>query len=173
MCLNGIEGSRGRKRPCYTCRERGKNMELLRNFAIRDIIVTDDFRDTTPGSRKMERAERRYQQTGGLPVNIVINDENVLIDGYITYLLAVQHGIEQMDVYRGYMELVEALHYTGSEKAYMWRVPLWLYGMIETGDYIIVQTARGVKRVKVSRIVRQQYPEQTRRIKKVIKRCSR
>ena len=74
-------------------------MELLRNFAIRDIIVTEHFRDTTTGSRKMERAERRYQQTGGLPVNIVINDENVLIDGYITYLLAVQHGIEQMDVY--------------------------------------------------------------------------
>ena len=148
-------------------------MELLKDFQIKDSIITEDFKNTTPGSRKMERAEYRYQQTGGLPVNIVVNDDNVLIDGYITYLLAVQHGIEQTDVYRGCAEFVEAVHYAGSTRAYMWRVPLWLNGLLEVGDYIIVPTTRGVKRVKVSRVIRQQYLDQTRRIKNVIKKCNR
>lgn len=148
-------------------------MELLKNFQIKDITITEDFKNTTPGSRKMERAEQRYIQTGKLPPVIVINDENVLIDGYITYLLAKKYGIEQIDVYRGCAEFVEAVHYAGSTRAYMWRVPLQLTGMLDIGDYIIVSTTRGAKRVRVSRVIRQQYPDQTYRLKNVIKKCNR
>lgn len=148
-------------------------MELLKDFQIKDIIISADFKNTTPGSRKMGRAEKNYIHSGKLPVAIVINDENVLIDGYITYLIAVKHGIEQIDVYRGYTELVEAVHYAGSTRAYMWHVPLRFTGTIEIGDYIIVPTTRGVKRVRVARVIRQQYPDQVRRIKNVIKKCNR
>ena len=148
-------------------------MELLKDFQIKDIIITEDFKNTTPGSRKMERAEQRYIRTGELQTVIVVNDENVLIDGYITYLLAVKYGIKQIDVYRGYAELVEAVHYAGSTRVYKWRVPLRLTGMLETGDYIIVPTVRGAKRVRVTKIIRQQYPEQTYRLKNVIKKCNR
>lgn len=147
-------------------------MELLKDFHIKDIIISEDFKNTTPGSRKMGRAEQRYLQTGTLPANIVINDEDVLIDGYITYLLAVQYGIDRVDVYRGCVEVVEAVHYSGSNRVYMWRVPLRLSGEITAGDYIIVPTSRGTKRVKVTGVGRQQYPKQMRRIKNVIKKCN-
>ncbi len=146
-------------------------MELLKNFHIKDIVISEDFKSTIPGSEKMNRAEQRYLQTGDLPSNIIINDANVLIDGYVTYLVAVQHGIEQIDVYRGYVEIVEAVHRAGSTKAYMWRVPMRLAGTIVANDYIIVPSSRGAKRVKVVNVTRQQYPDQSRRIKQIFKKC--
>lgn len=95
----------------------------------------------------------------------------MLIDGYITYLLAVLYGVEQLDVYSGYIEVVEAVHYTGSPKSYMWSVPLGLYGRIKPGNYVIVRTTQGVRRVQVKSIIRQQYPDQAYRHKRVYKLC--
>ena len=136
-------------------------MELLKDFQIKDIIISEDFKNTQPGSRKMERAEQNYLQTGELPANIVINDENVLVDGYVTYFLAVKYGVQQIDVYRGYIEVVEAVHRPGSKVKYTWRVPFGLIGQIEAGDHVIVATSRGAKRVKVENVIRQQYPDQS------------
>lgn len=144
-------------------------MELLKDFQIKDIVISEDFRNTAPGSRKMEHAEQRYFETGSLPVNIVINDDNVLIDGYITYLLAVKHGIVQMDVYRGYIEVIEAAHYPLSAKVYSWIVPPYLIGKVQEGDRCIVRTAKGVKRVTVKSVMHCQYKKQDHRLKSVIK----
>lgn len=148
-------------------------MELLKDFRIKDVIISEDYKNTAPGEQKIKRAEQRYLQTGILPVNIVINDKNVLIDGYITYLVAVKYEVRQINVYRGYTEIVEAVHYAGSFKPYRWRVPLKLIGTIEVNDYIIVPTARGAKCVRVINIVRQQYPDQSRALKPVYKKCQR
>jgi len=146
-------------------------MELIKNFRIKNIVISEDYKNTHPKLEKLVRVQKHYLQTKELPVNIVINDSNVLIDGYITYLLAVQYGIEQIDVYRGYAEIVEAVHYAGSSKAYMWRVPMRLNGMITTGDYVIVPSPKGAKRVKVIRVMRQQYPTQNPPLKLVYKKC--
>ena len=148
-------------------------MELLKDFRIKDIIISEDFKNTQPGSRKMERAEQNYLQIGELPANIVINDQNVLVDGYITYLLAVKHGVHQMDVYRGYIEVVEAVHRPGSKSKYTWRVPFGLVGQIEEGDHVIVATSRGAKRVKVENVIRQQYPDQTVGRRSIFKKCGK
>ena len=146
-------------------------MILLRDFQIKDIIISEDYKNTVPGENKMQRAIQKYEQTGLLPTNIIINDKNVLIDGYITYLLAVLYGVEQLNVYRGYIEVVEAVHYTGSPKSYMWSVPLGLYGRIQPGNHVIVRTTQGVRRVLVKSIIRQQYLDQACRHKRVCKLC--
>lgn len=143
-------------------------MELLKDFSIKDIKITEDFQRTQPGIRKMERAEKRFMQTGALPTNIIINAENVLIDGYITYLLALEHGIKHIDVYRGYCETVIAVH-GKREKNFVWRVPLYLSGQIKPGDKVLVTTARGIRRVRVVDVKMQQYPEQGRRLRRVLR----
>lgn len=143
-------------------------MELLKDFSIKDIKVTEDFQRTQPGISKMERVEKRFMQTGALPTNIIINAENVLIDGYITYLLALEHGIKHIDVYRGYCETVVAVH-GKREKNFVWRVPLYLSGQIKPGDKVLVTTARGIRRVRVVDVDMQQYPEQGRRLRRVLR----
>lgn len=147
-------------------------MELLKNFDIKDIRISDDFLSTVPGENKMELAKQKFERSGLLPSNIIINDDNALIDGYITYLQALEHGVKHLDVYRGYIEVVEAVHREGS-KVFRWRVPLWLYGSLLPGDYVIARTARGAQRVRVKEIIRQQYPDQELRLKRIYKKCSR
>lgn len=143
-------------------------MELLKNFPIKDIKITEDFQRTPPGTRKMERAERQYMQNRTLPTNIIINTEGVLIDGYITYLTALKHGIENLNVYQGFYETIVAVH-GKREKNFIWRVPLYLSGQIKAGDRVLVTTARGVRRVRVVELKMQQYPEQGRRLRRVLK----
>lgn len=146
-------------------------MILLKNFKLRDIIISEDYKNTQPGRRKMERAELRYLLTRELPVNIVINDDGVLIDGYITYLLAVKYGVENLDVYRGYVEIVEAVHHPLSKKSYAWRVPFSLIGQIKAGDYVIVPSPARARRVRVVNVIRQQYPDQEIGKKSIYQKC--
>lgn len=118
----------------------------------------------------MQRKADYYERTGELPEDIVINDENVLIDGYATYLTAARYELTHVPVKRGYVELIEASHRAGA-KTYFWRVPPRLVGMIHQGDKCIVRTARGVRRVRVERILRQQYPVQEPRLRSVLKQA--
>lgn len=145
-------------------------MELLKEFDLRYVKISQEFASTVPADWKMERMKRRYDQTGELPKNIIINDDGILIDGYVTYLQAMKDGIDHLDVYRGHLEIVEAVH-SGNEKVFRWSVPLRLYGCIEAGDRVLVMTARGVQRVQVKRVIRQQYPEQRFKVRKVLSKC--
>lgn len=143
-------------------------MELLKDFQIKDIVISEDFKNTTPAERKLQRKEDYFINTGKLPEDIVINDDNVLIDGYTTYLVAVKHGILSANVKRGYVELIEAAHSAGS-RLYVWRVPASMHGSIKKGDRCIVRTGNGVNRVAVVNILRQQYPVQNPRLRNVIR----
>ena len=145
-------------------------MELLNDFPLKDIIITDEFRNAIPGTDKLARREKAYTRSGELPKDIVINDSNILIDGYITYLLALKHEITALDVYRGYVEVIEARHKPGN-RSYMWRLPLSLCGTVSKGDKVIVRTSAGVRRATVENVIRQQYPIQQPRLKMVCKKC--
>ncbi len=146
-------------------------MKLLRDYQLKDIIISEDFKGTQPSNKKMEKVEQDYLQSGALPVNIIINDDNVLIDGYITYLLAVKHGIQRADIYQGYIEMIEAFHCAGSKKCYTWRVPILLASKIMPGDRVLVPNVAGARTVKVERVIRQQYPNQKLGRKPVFKKC--
>ena len=57
-------------------------MEILTGFPVKDIVIMDEYRNTPPKAEKMERREALFQEYGLLPCDIVINDDNVLLDGY-------------------------------------------------------------------------------------------
>lgn len=143
-------------------------MKLIRSFPLKDIVISEDFKSTVPVSWKLQKKMEYYERTWKLPEDIVINDENVLIDGYTTYLTASRYGVTHVPVKRGYVELIEASHRTGLKK-YFWRVPSGLVGMIHKGDKCIVRTARGVRRVCVVNVLQQQYPVQEPRLRNVLK----
>jgi hypothetical protein len=145
-------------------------MQVLKDFNLKDIIISEEFKRTPPRPEKLERMERRYRATGTLPNNIIINNDNVLIDGYVTYLYALSIGMQQMDIYRGYIECIDGVHQRNANKPFRWRVPLKLYGTIKEGDYALVRTARGVQRVKITNVVHLQRIEEDTRYKYVLSR---
>lgn len=152
---------------CYPS-GKGKTMELLKDFLIDDIKIPAEFKTTEPGAKKIARAEGRYSRTGTLPTAIIVNDDNMLIDGYITYLLAVKHNIKRFDVYRGYYETISAVHGHCSN-AFDWEVPAALIGKIEVGDKVSVITKRGVRKVRVVGVMRQQCPEYGKKLQRVLR----
>ncbi len=144
-------------------------MPPLDAFPLKDIIITEAFKNTTPARSKMERREAQYKERGELPTDIIINSDNVLIDGYCSYLLAMAAGLDTVPVKRGMVEIVEANH-TAGQKLYSWRVPAHLVGQIAIGDRVLVRTATGVKRIRVQNISRPAEPPQ-RAIRSVIRKA--
>ncbi|MDD6571942.1 MAG: DUF5839 family protein [Thermoflexaceae bacterium] len=141
-------------------------MEQIRSFPLKDIIISEDFKNTEPAAWKLQRKIDYYEETRELPEDIVINDENVLIDGYTTYLLAARYRLTHVPVKRGYVELIEARHRAG-QKSYFWRVPTRLLGKARQGDKCIVRTMSGDKWVRVANVHRIQYPVQEVQLKNV------
>lgn len=145
-------------------------MNIIEKFPVTEIIISEDFKNTPPTERKMQYKREHLKNKGVLKKNIIINDENVLIDGYTTYLLAMENGMNDVPVIRGYVEIVEAVHKKGG-KAYSWKVPTHLIGAISPGDKCIVQTSSGAKYVRVVNVLRQQYPIQTPKLQNVLRAC--
>lgn len=143
-------------------------MMQIESFSLKDIIISEDFSSTTPAAMKLDRVRTYYKEHEALPASIVINEENVLIDGYCTYLVAVELGAEVVPVKVGYVELIEAKHHAW-QQCFIWRVPERLIGQIKAGDKCIVRTARGARRVRVERVLQQQYPIQQPPLKNVLK----
>lgn len=149
-------------------REGIENMMQIDSFSLKDIIISDDFSSTTPAAIKLDKVRKYVASYGELPASIVINNDNVLIDGYCTYLVALEMGADKLPVKRGYVELIEANHHAG-QQCFIWRVPERLFGQIKAGDKCIVRTARGARRVRVERVLQQQYPTQQPPLKNVLK----
>lgn len=84
-------------------------MELLKDFKVSNIVISEDFANTAPAEKKIERARKRLEH-GVDTAAIVLNNDNVLIDGYCTYLAAKELGMEHITATRGYVELIEAVH---------------------------------------------------------------
>lgn len=146
-------------------------MEKITGFPVKDIVIMDEYRNTPPKAEKMEHRERLFLERGELPLDIVINDDNVLLDGYMSYLLAVKHGIEQIDVKRGWVEIIEAAFRPHPDcKAYRWRVPVRLLGQFRKGDKALVSTRSGTSLVTVLRVLRLQTPPDGEPVKYVRKK---
>ena len=130
-------------------------MELLKDFCISDIVISEEFSNTIPAERKRMRALDNLKK-GSSRAEIIVNDDNVLIDGYCTYLAACELDMKHIDVLRGWVEVIEAIHYLG-QRPFKWNVPPELIGKIGNGDQCMVITAKGLKRVTVENVIRQQY----------------
>lgn len=141
-------------------------MKEIDNFKVRDIDILDEFKATPPNPGKIIRKTIEYNTTGNLPDRIILNEDLVLIDGYISYLIARQQGIEDVSVCIGKIGIVEARH-KAEGKIYRWRLPSYLNNMVSIGDKVMVRTGRGIRRAKVEKIVYVDYPDQGR-YKKVI-----
>ena len=119
---------------------------------IDDIKIFKWFESSAPSPEKIAEKERYFQKTGRLPSEIVLDDENHLLDGYVSYLLAKEHGIKYVPVRYGKRQLVEAYH-ESLRKSYIWELPDYLVDRVLPGDKILVHTRYGVKCVTVAFIM--------------------
>ena len=65
---------------------------------IGSIKIKDDFKE--PGTFKMLERRYYYNEHKYFKNQIVLNAENYLVDGYITYLLAKEKGFDYITIIR-------------------------------------------------------------------------
>lgn len=130
----------------------------LKGMRTDHIQIFQCFRENPPKPGKMAKKEQYFNETGLLQSEIVLDSGNHLIDGYTSYLLAVQHGLEYVPIRYGKRQIVKAYHRQGG-KIYMWELPGVLIDRVSLGEKLIVRTGRGIRTVTVTE-VEEYNPEQ-------------
>lgn len=67
---------------------------------LSEIKIPTSFEIGTPNASKYEKCENYYNKTGNQDRYIVVDENNVLVDGYIMYLVLKSHDVEYGDAKR-------------------------------------------------------------------------
>ena len=131
----------------------------MRRMKLSDIKISEAFANSIPSEEKMNECRNNWNQWNRQDRYIVVNPDNVLIDGYIQYLVLKENNVEDWNVphYRNETTTyVYGVHPNSKDtKTYMWRVPdswsNWADN-IQIGDTIICSTKNGCAPVIVNKI---------------------
>ena len=146
---------------------------------LSDIKISEAFASSIPSEEKMNECRNNWNQWNCQDRYIVVNPYNVLIDGYIQYLVLKENDVEEAEVkisirrkkrwYRKNVEDWNVQNYRNDTttyiygvhpnskytKTYIWRVPKnwtnWADN-IQIGDTIICSTKNGCAPVVVNKI---------------------
>ena len=64
------------------------------NMKLSEIKIPADFESSKPNTSKYAKCEKYYNETGNQDRYIVVNEDNILVDGYIMYLVLKNHNAE-------------------------------------------------------------------------------
>ena len=147
---------------------------------LSDIKISSYFATTTPTVEKMEECREHWNEFHRQDRYIVVDHDNVLVDGYIMYLVLKENNIEEAEIKiwhckkkRWYRKDVEGwktpkyrneptMYVYGKhlksfgDKEYMWRIPkswTWMQENLQVGDTIVCNTKYGISPVLVTNIV--------------------
>lgn len=128
-----------------------KEEEGERIMKIDDIKIYPCFAAHSPKAEKMAQKEQYFAETGLLQSQIILDGNGYLIDGFTSYLMAKERGIQIVPVRYGRRQIVRAVHKLGG-KLYSWELPETLIDRVSAGDMAVVRTERGVKAVTVAAV---------------------
>lgn len=69
-------------------------------MSLSEIKIPESYESSVPSLYKYEKCCRYYKETGNQDRYIVVDEKNVLVDGYIMYLVLMNNNIEEADVKR-------------------------------------------------------------------------
>lgn len=140
---------------------------MVCDMRVNEIKIFPCFRKNPPRPEKLRRKEEYFQKTGALESEIVLDGAGNLIDGYTSYLIAKNHGLDQVAVRYGRRQVILAEYKPGGNP-YCWELPGNLVGRVSIGDRVLAWTVSGPRRVTVTGI-REYDGEELASLKMVIK----
>ena len=67
---------------------------------LSEIKIPESFEISKPNTSKYVKCEKYYNETGNQDRYIVVDENNILVDGYIMYLVLKSHDVEYCDAKR-------------------------------------------------------------------------
>ena len=174
----------------------------MRTMKLVDIKISDAFANSIPSEKKLNECRNNWTQYNRQDRYIVVNPDNVLIDGYIQYLVLKENNVEEVEVkistkrkkrwYRKNVKDWDIPHYKNeattyvygvhpyseNKKEFVWRVPKswselgWEDGL-NISDEILVDTKFGIKPVVVTKIEISDKCPVNIPVKRVVKRLNK
>ena len=169
-------------------------MNEIIKVKLEDIKISETFANSIPNENKMIECREIWRYEGKQDRPIVLNKKNMLIDGYVMYLILMEHKEEYAEVTyskkhnRRYEMLpkvkpsykntsttyIYGVHPNSNcSKEFVWRVPAswgnWADNL-QIGDIVLCQTKFGFAPVIVTKIEVLDKCQVDFRVKKVAKR---
>ena len=153
-------------------------MRMIKTMRVSDIIIKDAFLETTPSKNKMDRCRKFYNKYGKLDKNILVNENNVLLDGYIRYLILKENNVDtaEVEVLGENYSNVNTFYIFGkhpfNKKEYVWRLPnekMHESSNYQVGGKALVETAYGVKEIQITKTLIAKTPPIKTPIRKIVK----
>lgn len=149
-------------------------MKMIKTMNVSDIIITDSFAATTPCRKKMDVCREYYNQHNRLDKNITVNNRNILIDGYIRYLILRENNIKETSVEVKCKQKPTTYvfgKHPGVDKEYVWRMKASSTSddIPVVGQRVLVQAKHGLSVIEATRIETLPKPPRKGKIKKVHK----
>ena len=149
---------------------------MKKPIELKDIKIKKQFAKTTPSAEKMKAAERYFRWHRRIDKNIVLNSNNVLVDGYIRYLVLMNHGKKktrqyQKEVQKPIKQTYVYGKHSGNDKEFVWKLKSSTKNKdnLTVGCKAIVATRYGLKEIVVTRIEKLINPPVQTTLKKVIR----
>lgn len=166
----------------------------MKMIKLSDIKIKESFANSTPSEKKINECREFWRYEGEQDRPIVLDSNGYLIDGYVMYLILMEHKEKYAKVaYKKkhnmqYEKLpktkptykntpttyIFGMHSNSNcAKEFCWRVPAswgkWANN-IEVGDTILCQTKFGFSPVIVNRVEVLDKPPIELRVKRVVRR---
>ena len=138
----------------------------MKKIKLSEIVISSAFAASVPSEQKVQKYKSRFAKTGKQSRYLVLDNENVLVDGYIQYLILKENNVEEAKYVRfrkkkSTYRTQNTTYVYGTHpnskctKEFVWRVPeSWseFTENIKVGDTIYCKTKFGVAPVVVSKI---------------------
>lgn len=142
----------------------------MKSIKLSDIVISSAFADSVPSEQKIQKYRSRFAETKVQSKYLVLDQNNVLVDGYIQYLILKENNVEEAKYVRSgkfcnkkkpTYRTQKTTYIYGTHpnskctKEFVWRVPKgWIdfAENVKVGDKIYCKTKFGVAPVVVSRI---------------------
>lgn len=138
----------------------------MKIIKLNKIVIPEEFVKCKPNYKKVREYCRKFIKNGGQTKPIVIDENFVLKDGYIQYLLLKENNIEDAKVRikrvkvknKSYKQVtttyVSGIHPNSKcDEEYTWRLPNCMKNIhIEKGDTVYCHTKFGISPVIVTKV---------------------
>lgn len=143
---------------------------------IKNIIISESFAKSSPAKWKLAQCRTYYETNGEFDREIVLNGKNMLVDGYVAYLIAKEKGLSEVPISRCWIHknLENKTYVFGRHKPhgkrYVWLVPQDIAdtNKIKIGSLVAVETKYGTRNVIVNKIKKSKKPPTIFKLRKVL-----
>ena len=67
----------------------------MKSIKLSEIVISSSFAESVPSEQKVQKYKSRFAKTGKQSKYLVLDNENVLVDGYIQYLILKENNVEE------------------------------------------------------------------------------